>query len=65
MKKERIIELLDSLQEDVDSWDRDDKEIDKLADETIKALECSVDIIKSSNVVGALEINGQKYIISK
>jgi hypothetical protein len=64
MNKEKVIELLESLQEDVDSWDREDKEIDKLADESIEALEYAVNIIKSSNVVGSLDINGAKYIVS-
>jgi len=65
MNKEKIVELLESLQEDVDSWDRDDAEISKLADETIEALEYAVDFLKASNIVGTLDINGNKYIISK
>lgn len=65
LKKERIIELLESLQEDVDSWDRDDKKIDKLADDTIEALQYTVNFIKTSNIVGTLNINDETYTVLK
>lgn len=65
MSNKEAIELLENLQDDVDTWDRDDKEIDKLADRTIEALQYAVEIIKSSNVVGLLNIGNDKYFVCK
>lgn len=65
MEKEKVVELLESLQEDVDAWDRDDIEISKLADETIVALKYAIQIIESSNVVGSLNIGQETYLVTK
>ena len=65
MSIERIIELLESLQEDVNLWDREDEEIAKLADDTIEALKLAIDIINSSQTVGTLIIGDKKYVVSQ
>lgn len=64
MTNDKVVKILEDLIEYIDdNWDISDAEIEKEAEENIKALEFAINIIKSKKIIGSLSLNDKTYSI--
>ena len=66
MNKEQCIEILEDLKSYVDeNWDYNDPSILPQILDSINAINYAIDSLRVNNIIGTLNIDGEKYIVSK